>query len=203
MTRLLYIESSPRKDRSASIEIAHAYLEGWRAAHPDGTVDTLDVWAEELPEVDGDALEAKYAGIAGEERTEAQQREWDRFTALAQRFRDADALLIGVPMWNYSIPYRLKHLIDVVTHADLLFELAEGVNPGLLDVPAVVVYTRGQPYGPESPTPAAEWDAQKPTIDIWLRSIGVTDVTDVIAESTIGAADLGGAVERARALGRG
>jgi FMN-dependent NADH-azoreductase len=65
MPHLLYIESSPRKTRSASIEVAQAFLKTWQAANPGSTVDTLDVWATDLPEFDGSLLEAKYAGIAG------------------------------------------------------------------------------------------------------------------------------------------
>lgn len=43
MPHLLHIESSPRKQRSASIEVARAFIDAWQAANPDGTVDVLDV----------------------------------------------------------------------------------------------------------------------------------------------------------------
>lgn len=200
MPTLLYVESSPRKERSASIAVARAYAEAWREATPGGTVDTLDVWAEDLPAFDGAALEAKYAGIGGEERTPEQQQAWDRVSAYAQRFLDADRLLIGVPMWNWGVPYRLKHLIDVVSQKDLLFTFDETGLNGVLDVPAVTVYARGLAYDADSDTPAKDWDAQKPGIDMWLRSIGVTDVTDVFVEGTFGAPDHDAEVARAREL---
>jgi FMN-dependent NADH-azoreductase len=56
MPHLLYIESSPRKQRSASIEVARAFIDAWQSAHPDGTVDALDVWSEPMPEFDGAVL---------------------------------------------------------------------------------------------------------------------------------------------------
>lgn len=82
MPHLLYIESSPRKQRSASIEVARAFIEAWQSAHPDGTVDALDVWSEPMPEFDGAVLDAKYAGIAGRPLSD----------------RQADWLLISAPM---------------------------------------------------------------------------------------------------------
>jgi len=65
MPRLLYIEASPRKDRSASIEVSRAFLEAYRVAHPDDEVETLDIWASDLPSFNGEALAAKYAGLSG------------------------------------------------------------------------------------------------------------------------------------------
>ena len=65
MTHLLHIQSSPRKQRSASIEVVGAFVKAWQTANPAGTVDTLDVWNTPLPEFDGTTLDAKYAGLAG------------------------------------------------------------------------------------------------------------------------------------------
>ena len=59
MAHVLYIESSPRKLRSASIEVAQAVLSAWRKADPKLTVDTLDVWSTKLPEFDGPLMEAR------------------------------------------------------------------------------------------------------------------------------------------------
>ena len=77
MPTLLHIESSPRKTRSASLDVARAYLEAYRDAHPDHSIDVLDLWAIELPEFDGDALDAKYADLSGTQLSEAQQGAWE------------------------------------------------------------------------------------------------------------------------------
>ncbi|HWS15585.1 MAG TPA: NAD(P)H-dependent oxidoreductase, partial [Candidatus Methylomirabilis sp.] len=61
MARLLYIEASPRKERSASIEVSKAFLEEYRKTHPGDEVDVMDLWATPLPEFDGEVIEAKYA----------------------------------------------------------------------------------------------------------------------------------------------
>ena len=100
MSTLLYIESSPRKERSASIEVAHTFLDCYRAAHPTDIIDTLDVWSTPLPEFNGAALEAKYAGIEGATLSTEQATAWATIRALADRFIRADKFLISVPMWN-------------------------------------------------------------------------------------------------------
>jgi FMN-dependent NADH-azoreductase len=111
LAHVLYIEASPRKLRSASIEVAHV-LAAWRKADPKLTVDTLDVWSTKLPEFDGPLMEAKYAGLAGTPLTKEQDSAWSSLSELAERFKAADALVFAVPLWNFGIPYKLKHLID-------------------------------------------------------------------------------------------
>lgn len=185
MARLLYVEGSPRKSRSISIFAAQAFLDAYRAANPSDVIDRLDIW-QDLPQLDENAFEAKYAGLAGVERTPAQQAAWNRLDQLAQRFRAADKILIGVPMWNFAIPYRLKQLIDLVSHKDLLFTFDErGLNGLLTNAKALVIYARGISYGEDSGMPLEVWDQQKPYMDLWLRFVGVPDVQSMIVEKTL------------------
>ena len=74
MSTLLHIESSPRKRRSASLDVARAYVDAYRDAHPDHRIDVLDLWSVALPEFDGGALDAKYADLSGTPLNEAQQQ---------------------------------------------------------------------------------------------------------------------------------
>lgn len=71
MTRILYVEASPRKIRSASIEVARAAITAWRKLDTGLAVDTLNVWSTVLPEFDGPVMDAKYAGLAGTALTPA------------------------------------------------------------------------------------------------------------------------------------
>ena len=59
MARLLYIEASPRKDRSASIEVAKAFIEAYKTSHQGDVIDTIDLWKADLPPFDGDTVNAK------------------------------------------------------------------------------------------------------------------------------------------------
>lgn len=184
MANLLYVESSPRKQRSASIEVARAFLDAYRASHSDHTIETIDVWNLALPEFDGAAIEAKYAGIEGRERTDEQKRVWKTIESLARPFKEADTIVISSPMWNWGIPYKLKHLIDVVSQKDILFTFDERGLLGLLTgKKAVLVLAKGIDYAPESAS--RSWDVQTSYLTVWLNSNGITDITLIPVEKTL------------------
>ena len=184
MSHLLHIECSPRKQRSASIEVARAFIDTWTARHPQGTVDTLDVWSAGLPEFDGFALEAKYAGLEGRARSADEARVWADIEALGQRFHRADVIVFSVPMWNFGIPYRLKHLIDAVTQKDTLFSFDERGLLGLLGGRTMVtVAARGVALGDDFP--AAVYDHQVSYMSMWARMVGITAVHNVTVDKTL------------------
>lgn len=186
MARLLYVEASPRKHRSASIEVSRAFLQAYRDANPEDEIETLDIWAGTYPAFDGAAMAAKHAGLEGIALTAEQSATWDRIRQLAAPFLAADKLLLAVPLWNFGIPYRLKHLIDLITHKDILFGFDGTTFQGLLKADkAVVVYARGLDYGAAGATPAARFDFQKPYIEAWLRLIGVGEIQSVVVEKTL------------------
>lgn len=186
MTHILYIEASPRKRRSASIEIAQAALAAHRNMDASVTIDTLDLWSTELPDFDGPLLEAKHAGLAGTPLTRDQAAAWAQIRALGARFLAADTLVLAVPLWNFSVPYRLKHLIDVVSQKDVLFTFDGSGFAGLLQGrKALLICARGLDYSPSADTPAATYDFQKPYLETWLRFIGISDIATVVAEKTL------------------
>jgi FMN-dependent NADH-azoreductase len=198
MSNLLYVECSPRKHRSASIEVSRAFIDAYAAARPSDTIDTMDVWNLDLPEFDGEAMGAKYAGLSGTALTPAQQVAWERIGELARPFAAADKLLFAVPLWNFGIPYKLKHLIDVVSQKGVLFNFDGNEFSGRLKgKKAAVVYARGLDYfSASSITPAAGYDFQKPYVEMWLNFVGITDVTAIVVEKTLYGPEID---ERARA----
>ena len=186
MAHVLYIEGSPRKARSASIEVAHAALAAWRSVDSTLTVDTLDVWSSELPDFNGAAMEAKYAGLAGRQLTDEQASAWSSIRKLVGRFHSADALVLSAPLWNFGVPYKLKHLIDVVSQKDLLFSFDERGFGGLLrGRTALLICARGLDYSPSAYTPAGTYDFQKPYLETWLRFIGISNIATVTVEKTL------------------
>ena len=182
--KVLYIEASPRKERSASIEVANAFLDALRMENPNTQIDVLDLWANQLPEFDGPALQAKYAGLEGAQRTPAQQAAWDAINVIGDRIKAVDLLLFAIPMWNWGIPYKLKHLIDFVSQKDVLFTFDErGLNGLLTNHRAVCIYARGIAYGADSEL--ANWDQQRPFMETWLTSVGVPTIDTVLVEKTL------------------
>ena len=182
---LLAVESSPRGSKSASIAVTNAFLEAYRQVCPGVVVDTLNVWEERLPDFDQEAIGAKYKGINKEPMDPAETVVWEKIQELAARFQQADRIVLGVPMWNFAYPYKLKQLIDLVSQRNMLFTY-DGNNYGpLLKTPrALVVYARGGTYAEDSPSPASRFDHQKGYIDFWLKFIGVKEVHTLVVERT-------------------
>ena len=182
MARLLYIESSPRKDRSSSINIANAFIEEYRKARPDDTIDTLDLWKANLPAFDGDTINAKYALLHGENKTDEQIRAWAPVVQTIEDFKSADKYLISVPMWNFGIPYKLKHYIDILIQPSYTFSFSpdEGYKGLVTGKPVSVVYARGGAYKTGSDTEGL--DFQKSYMELVLGFIGFTDIRTIVAE---------------------
>ena len=191
--RLLHVIGSPRGARSASLEVADSFITAWLAAHGNATVDTLDVWDTELPEFDSYALGAKYAALEGRDRTPEEVEVWDAITALANRFRHAQLIVFSVPMWNFGIPYRLKHLIDVVSQKDLLFTFDERGLQGLLTgVKGVTISARGAELG-------AFAEHQGAYMSTWYEMVGIKEHHDIVVEKTLYGSEVDA---KSRAAGR-
>ncbi len=148
-------------------------------------MDTLNVWEENLPEFDQEAIGAKYKGINQEPMNEAEQKIWVRIQELVVRFKRADRIVIGVPMWNFAYPYKLKQLIDLVAQRNLLFTYDGTTYGPLLRTPrALLILTRGGEYAEDLPTPPSRFDHQKGYLEFWLPLVGVQDVRTLMVEGT-------------------
>lgn len=203
---LLHVIGSPRTGRSASRQVANAFTEAWQERHPSGTVDELNVWEIDLPVFDGPVLEAKYAGIEGRPLDSTQADAWRTVNTLAERFRQANVIVFSVPMWNFGIPYRLKHLIDVISQKDVLFTFDERGLNGLLGGRTVVtIAARGVQLGADFPR--EQFDFQSAYLTMWSRMVGITDVRVISVEKTLAGpeqdhASRNEASEQARELAR-
>ncbi len=184
MSKLLHIEASPRGNRSSSTAVARHFIESYRAAHPDDTVETLDLWHAELPEFNGATIDAKYAVMTGQEATPEQHSAWQAVVKITDHFKSADKYLISLPMWNFGIPYKLKHFIDVLLQPGLTFSFTPGVGyQGLVTgKSAVAIYARGGAYGPG--TGAEAYDQQSVYLRQVLGFIGLTNIKEIFVEPT-------------------
>jgi FMN-dependent NADH-azoreductase len=189
MNRLLYIEASPRKKRSSSIEVAKTFLESFHQSHPEDDIETLDLWKKELPVFDGDVIDAKYAIMHGQAHTEAQRKSWRAVEQIINDFKQADRYLFSLPMWNFTIPYKLKHFFDVLVQPSYTFSYSpsEGYKGLVTGKPVVLIYARGGAYGPGTGSEAL--DFQKPYMETILKFIGFTNIQSVIIEPTLASAE--------------
>jgi FMN-dependent NADH-azoreductase len=186
VTRLLYVEASPRKRHSHSIAVAQPFLAAYREAHPDHQIDVLDLWQEPLPRFDGDVIEAKYAILGKQPHTDAQRAAWAAVERVVARFASADRIVLSVPMWNFNVPYVFKHYVDIVTQPTLTFSFSPetGYRGLLRDKRALVIYASSGDYLPG--TKNTRPDFQKPFVEAWLRFLGIDDIETIAVQPTIG-----------------
>ena len=179
--RILHIIGSPKGEDSTSTRVALAFLEAMQQAHPDHEVTTLDVWTEELPHFGREAAIAKLAPLMGDKRTPQQEKEWHSVEAVIADFAGYDKIVISTPMWNFGLPYELKHYIDLLVQPGLSFGMnAELEHIGLLDDrPVQLVLSRSSPLPENSPQ-----DFQLPYLKHVLGFIGLHDVRAIVIEGT-------------------
>ncbi len=184
MSNVLYIQASPRGERSKSIAVADAFLDAYRAAHPDDNVSTLNLFQADLMPFSGLALDAKYAILHGQEHTPEQLAAWRATEEIIAGFTWADKYVLAVPMWNFGIPYRLKQYLDIIVQPTYTFAYSpeDGYTGLLTGKRAFIAYARGGEYAaPE----AAGFDHQKSYLDMILSFMGITDICSVVIEPTL------------------
>lgn len=187
MARLLYIEASPRKKRSSSIEVAHTFLDAYRLRHSEDEIETLDLWHNDIPPFDGDVIDSKYAIMHGQAHTEAQRKAWRAVENIIADFKRADRYVFSLPMWNFGIPYKLKHYFDVIVQPSYTFSFSpsEGYKGLVTGKPVAIIYSRGGAYG--SGTGSESLDLQKSYMETILKFIGFQEIHSIIIEPTLAA----------------
>lgn len=184
MASVLYIKASPRTERSHSIAVADQFVAQYRKAAPGDNILTLDIFSELLPVFDGLAVEAKYLIMQGKDRTPQHINAWKPVEDLIAQFKSADKYLLAVPMWNFSIPYRLKQYIDLIVQPGYTFTFdPESGYQGLVkDKPMCIVYARGGEY---SAPEAQNFDLQKKFLELIFSFIGFENIKSIIVEPTL------------------
>ncbi|PKL49630.1 MAG: FMN-dependent NADH-azoreductase [Planctomycetes bacterium HGW-Planctomycetes-1] len=181
MKTLLYIKSSPRTDRSHSHTAAKAFLSVYQQKNPQDKIVTIALFAQSLPEFDNFAAESKYAIMHGREKTAEQVKKWTQIEKIIEQFKSADKYLISTPMWNFGIPYKLKHYIDIIVQPGYTFSAEHGSYKGLAGgKPLCIIYARGGSYDDNSPM-----DFQKKYLDLIFGFIGFTDIKTIICQPTL------------------
>ena len=199
MPRLLYIECSPRKARSASTDIANTFIEAYREAQSGVFVDHLDLWAKPLPEFDQAALDAKYAVMGGQSFTAPQKAAWAGIEQMTDRLKAADLIVFSVPMWNFGIPYKLKHYLDLVMQPGLTFgfEAGRGYFGLMTEKKALTVYASGGDYPPG--TPGEQLDFQSRYLNFALGFLGISDRFEIRVAPNLAAGPDGAKAAREKA----
>ena len=183
--KINYIECSPRGERSHSTKIAQAYLEQAKKNIPDLELNHINPWSLNLPEFDGDMLNAKYSVIRGTDPSADEVSAWSNVKNIFDEFNNADHYLFSVPMWNFNIPYKLKHYIDIITQPGMSWSYTpeDGYKGLMTDKTATIIYATGDGYG--EGTGFESFDMQKPYVNLWLTFLGFKKIERVVVDRTL------------------
>lgn len=207
MRKLLYVNSSPRGPKSESRALADEFLRVYGQHEPGVPVDVLDLWTEPLPVFGGRGVAAKMDVFAGQTPTGDAGEAWDEVRAVFERFDAADDYLFTVPMWNHSVPWVLKHLIDTISQPGMVFgfDPATGYS-GLLEGKRAIVVYAGAVYYEGAPLAFGQ-DFHRSYFNDWLRWAGIDDVREIRFQPNLVTEDpepgRRAALARARELGAG
>jgi len=185
MSNLLYIQASPRGQRSHCITVADAFIEAYKQKHPDDKIVTLNVFDASIPSFDGLAVQAKYTILHGQSHSKEEQRVWKDVEEVIEQFTSADKYVFAIPMWNFSIPYRLKQYIDLLVQPGYTFGYSEdkGYEGLVVGKPLLAIYARGGEYPAGSEAEA--FDLQTKYIKLIFGFMGFEDIRSVVVEPTL------------------
>ena len=176
--KLLQIDSSARTN-SVTRRLTAKFAEEWRKNHPDGEVIQRDLSATILPQITDDWNATQ---LEESKRTPAHRSYLSTSDELIEELEAADTVVIGAPMYNFTIPSSLKAWIDQIVRLGKTVGYGPNGPQGLLARKKVVVITsRGGAY--EKGTAKEAFDFQEPYLRHILGFIGLTDVTFIHAEN--------------------
>ncbi len=179
--KLLHIVASPRGEKSRTLIISNSFLNALKVKNPSLVIDTLDLFQVKLPDVFGGAVDAKYSLMNSEVLSDQSSASWDEISKYSKEFLSYDAYLISTPMWNFSIPYKLKHYIDIIMQAGILFKFTEsGVEGLVLNKKMFCITSRGSDYSKESQL--HQYDLQEPYLRAIFGLAGIYDITFIKAQ---------------------
>ena len=180
---VLHINASPRGDKSFSAQAGGRFLERYLELNPDCSLDVLELESTVLPEFDSRAVSCVEKLRAGEELSGELAGYWSAVEAVIDRFKAPSYLVLSCPMWNFSVPYRLKHYLDLIVQAGYTFAYRDGRQVGLVQgKPARLFLARGGEYGPGSGS--EHRDFQRKYLEEILGFIGFSDIRTYLVEPT-------------------
>jgi FMN-dependent NADH-azoreductase len=175
MKTLLTLKTSLYSEQGESSRLADAFAQAWQAREPASRIIVRDLAADPVPHLTAERFGAFLA--KAEERTAEQQGVVDYSDRLIAELKDADAIAIGLPLYNFGVPSMLKAYFDHIARAGVTFRYTAQGPVGLLTGKKAYVFaTRGGQYA------GSPLDNQTAYVRQFLAFLGITDVEFVYAE---------------------
>ena len=175
MSTLLQINTGIFGEHSQSTALANAFSEQYLANHSDTQLTVRDLIENPIPHLDAHIIAAFSSEAEG--RSPEQQAILDFSQELIDELNNADAVVLGLPMYNFNVPSQLKAYMDQVARAGITFKYTENGPEGLLkDKPVYVLAARGGVHAGQIT------DTQTDFIKTFFGFIGIKQVEFIYAE---------------------
>lgn len=175
MNVLLINSSSDLSDQSTSRKLTHEIVNKLKNTYTGITVSERDVARDIIPHLDHNTIGAFYS--PEEQYSDDMARADIRSREIIGEFKNADIVVIGAPMYNFSIPSTLRSYFDNLLRVGHTFEFTEGGSRGLVGEKKVIVaITRGSEFV------SSQENYQEPYLSTLFSFIGVNDISYVVAE---------------------
>ena len=178
MATVLHIDSSVRHTGSLSRQLGGEFIAKWKEANPSDTIVTRDLAAAPLPHLTEQLIGAFFT--PADQRNADQAHTLKLSDTLVDELLAADTIVIGAPMYNFSVTSGLKAWIDHVARVGRTFQYGANGPQGLVTGKKVYVFIASG--GVYSQGPAAGYDHLTTYLRAALGFLGMTDVTFVVAE---------------------
>ncbi|WP_159886623.1 FMN-dependent NADH-azoreductase [Paenibacillus puerhi] len=181
MSTVLFVKANNRPaEQAVSVKLHEAFLESYKASHPEDTVIELDLFAEQLPYLDSTMITGMFKAAKGFESTAEEQAAAATANRYLDQFLAADKVVFSFPLWNFTLPAVLHTYIDYLSQAGKTFGYtAEGPVGLVPDKKVALLNARGGVYS-EGPMASIEMSVNFLTnvLAFW----GIKEVTKVIVE---------------------
>ena len=172
---LLQINASIHSDGGQSSQLATRFVQAFQQRHPEARILRRDLAIDGVPHLNAERFGAFIS--QPDERSPAQHAVVAYSDALIEELKQADIIVIGLPMYNFGVPSQLKAYFDHIARAGVTFSYSEKGPVGKLTGKKVYVFAaRGGLY---SGTPL---DTQTSYVRDFLAFLGMNDIEFVYAE---------------------
>ncbi|MNW23456.1 FMN-dependent NADH-azoreductase 1 [compost metagenome] len=181
MAKVLFVKANDRTaEEAATVKLYNAFLESYKASHPEDEVTELDLHNVELPYLNANMIRGLYKTANGFEATAEEARLAGIANGYLDQFLAADKVVFAFPLWNLTIPAVLHTYIDYLNQAGKTFKYtAEGPVGLVTDTKVALLNARGGFY---SEGPMASWEMSLNFVSNILTFFGVRDITKIVLE---------------------
>jgi FMN-dependent NADH-azoreductase len=182
MTTLLQINASINNGNGESSRLANQFVAAFHESHPKASIVVRDVAAAEpVPHLNAERFGAFIT--KSEQRTAAQHAVVAYSDTLINELKQADIIVLGLPMYNFGVPSQLKAYFDHIARLGVTFEYTEKGPVGKLTGKKVYVFAaRGGVYARDGVNEGSPLETQTNYVRDFLRFLGMSDVEFIYAE---------------------